>query len=56
MQRRDLLKGVALSGLLGGLLAPTVAAIAKDTADSEAAQALTELQQSMRVLEPKEEQ
>lgn len=51
MQRRELLKGVALSGLLGGLLAPTVAAIAKDKADSEAAQALTELQQALDELE-----
>ena len=51
MQRRDLLKGVALSGLLGGLLAPTVAAVAQDKADSEAAQALTELQQALDELE-----
>lgn len=51
MQRRELLKGVALSGLVGGLLAPTVAAVTQDKAESEAAQALTELQQALDKLE-----
>ncbi|MEZ5502031.1 MAG: DUF1214 domain-containing protein [Halioglobus sp.] len=51
MQRRDLLKGVALSGLAGGLLAPAVAAVAQNKPDSEAAQALAELQQTLDELE-----
>ena len=56
MQRRDLLKGVALSGLVGGLLAQTVATVAQDAvaqnkADSAAAQALAELQQALDELE-----
>jgi hypothetical protein len=51
MQRRELLKGAALSGLIGGLLAPTVAAVALDKPDSEAAQALAELQQALDQLE-----
>jgi hypothetical protein len=56
MQRRDLLKGVALSGLAGGLLAQTVAAVAQDTVaqnkgDSAAAKALAELQQTLDQLE-----
>jgi len=45
MQRRDVLKGVALSGLVSGLLAHTVAAVAQDTPDSAAAKALAELAQ-----------
>jgi hypothetical protein len=51
MQRRDLLKGIALSSLAGGLLAPTVAAVAQGKTDSAAAQALAELQQSLNELE-----
>ncbi|HEY6131994.1 MAG TPA: hypothetical protein VIV27_08240, partial [Halioglobus sp.] len=53
MQRRELLKGVALSGLVGGLLAPTVAAVAvaQDKPDSAAAQALAELQDALDKLE-----
>lgn len=56
MQRRDLLKGVALSGLVGGLLAPTVAAVAQDAVAQKkgvgaAAQALTELQNTLDELE-----
>ena len=58
MQRRDLLKGVALSSLVGSLLAPTMATIAQDKpapalnkADSEAARALAELQQALDELE-----
>lgn len=51
MHRRDLLKGVALSGLAGSLLAPTVSAIAQGKASSAAAQALTELQQALDELE-----
>lgn len=51
MQRRELLKGVALSGLVGGLLAQTVTAVAKDTSDSAAAKALAELQQVLDELE-----
>ena len=41
MHRRDLLKGVALSGLAGSLLAPTVSAVAQGQgkASIEAAQA-----------------
>ncbi len=53
MHRRDLLKGVALSGLAGSLLAPTVSAVAQvqGKANSEAAQALAELQQALDKLE-----
>ncbi len=56
MQRRDVLKGVALSSLMGGLLAPIVTAVAQDTmaqkhGDSAAAQALAELQQALDELE-----
>ena len=51
MHRRELLKGAALSGLIGGLLAPTVAAVAKEKPDSEAAQALAQLQQALDNLE-----
>jgi len=51
MQRRELLKSVALSGLAGSLLAPSIAAVAQDKADSEAAQALAELQQALDQLE-----
>lgn len=51
MHRRELLKGAALSGLVGTLLAPTVAAVIAPTADSQAAQALAELQQALDELE-----
>ena len=54
MHRRELLKGAALSGLVGTLLAPTIALAAEEattTANSEAAQALTELQQALDELE-----
>ncbi|MEZ5571817.1 MAG: hypothetical protein R3E64_07305 [Halioglobus sp.] len=51
MQRRDLLKGAALSGLVASMLTPTVAAVAQDKADSQAAQALAELQQALDQLE-----
>lgn len=56
MQRRDLLKGVALSGLVSGLLAQTVATVAQDAVAqnkgaSAAAQALAELQQALDQLE-----
>ena len=51
MHRRDLLKGAALSGLVGGLVGPTMAAAANGKKDSEAAQALTELQQALDELE-----
>lgn len=51
MQRRELLKGVALSGLIGGILAPTVAAVAQGKPDSAAAKALAELQQALDNLE-----
>ncbi len=51
MQRRDLLKGAALSSLVGGLLSTTVAAVAQDTPDSAAAKALAELQQVLDQLE-----
>ncbi len=44
MHRRELLKGAALSSLVGTLLAPTIAVVAQDKTDSEAAQALAELQ------------
>jgi hypothetical protein len=51
MHRRELLKGAALSGLAATLLAPTIAAVAQDKADSQAAQALTELQAALDQLE-----
>ena len=51
MQRRELLKGVALSGLIGSILAPTVAAVAQGKPDSAAAKALAELQQALDNLE-----
>ena len=51
MQRRDVLKGAALSGLAGTLMAPYLAALANDRADSEAARALGELQQALDDLE-----
>jgi hypothetical protein len=53
MQRRDLLKGAALSGLAGSLLSPTIAAAAKGSDDSQAAKALAELQQALDELEVK---
>jgi hypothetical protein len=55
MHRRELLKGAALSGLVGTLLAPTIAtaanAAAQNKTDSQAAQALAELQQALDELE-----
>ena len=53
MHRRDLLKGAALSGLAGSLLAPTVRAAeqGQGKASSAAAQALAELQQALDKLE-----
>lgn len=51
MHRRELLKGAALSSLVGTLLAPTVSAVAQEKTDSEAAQALAELQQALDNLE-----
>ena len=51
MQRRDLLKGAALGGIAASLLAPTVAAASQGKADSEAAAALAELQQTLDKLE-----
>jgi hypothetical protein len=51
MQRRELLKGVALSSLAGAMLAPAIAVVAQDKADSEAAQALAELQIALDELE-----
>ncbi|MBK6508915.1 MAG: DUF1214 domain-containing protein [Haliea sp.] len=51
MQRRELLKGVALGGLAATLLAPTIAAVAQDKTASEAAQALAELQSTLDELE-----
>ncbi len=51
MQRRELLKGIALSSLAGALLAPTVTVVAEDKAGSQAAQALAELQQALDELE-----
>jgi hypothetical protein len=51
MHRRDLLKGAALSSLAGTLLAPTIATATQGKADSEAAQALAELQQALDELE-----
>lgn len=51
MHRRDLLKGAALSGVAGALLAPSVAAVAQQKADSAAAQALAQLQEALDALE-----
>jgi TorA maturation chaperone TorD len=51
MQRRDILKGAALSSLASAMLANTVAAVAQDTPDSAAAKALAELQQALDQLE-----
>jgi hypothetical protein len=51
MQRRELLKGVALGSLAGAMLAPTIAAVAEGKADSEAARALAKLQQALDELE-----
>lgn len=51
MHRRELLKGAALSSLVGTLLAPTITAVAQEKAESEAAQALAELQQALDELE-----
>lgn len=51
MQRRELLKGAALSTLAGGLLSPSISAADLNRADSEAAQALAELQQTLDEME-----
>ncbi len=51
MQRRELLKGAALGGLAGTLLPPHVAVAAAEKPDSEAAQALGELQKALDDLE-----
>ena len=51
MQRRELIKGAALSGLVGGLLSSTISAADLKNPDSQAAQALAELQQTMDDLE-----
>jgi hypothetical protein len=51
MQRRDLLKGAALSGLAGTLVAPHLAAVTDGRAAGEAARALGELQQALDDLE-----
>jgi len=51
MQRRELLKGAALSGLAGSLLAPALMAATESAADSEASAALAELQHTLDELE-----
>jgi hypothetical protein len=51
MDRRDVLKGAALSGIVSGLLAPTLASAAEAAPDSEASQALGELQSTLDELE-----
>lgn len=52
LDRREVLKGAALSGLVGSLLAPTVArATAAGTPTSEASRALGELQRTLDDLE-----
>ena len=51
INRRNLIKGAALSSLDGTLLAPTIATAARDRGDSQAAQALAELQQALDELE-----
>ncbi len=54
MQRRDLLKATAvgtIAGLAGSLLSPQVLALSEGKADSEAALALAELQQTLDELE-----
>ncbi|CAA0123503.1 Uncharacterised protein [Halioglobus japonicus] len=51
MHRRELLKGAALSSLAGTLLAPTITLAAQNKAESDAAQALVELQQALDELE-----
>ncbi|MFT4517709.1 MAG: hypothetical protein ACI9JM_000086 [Halioglobus sp.] len=51
MHRRDVLKGAALSGLAGTLLSPSVLATGKSKADSEAATALAQLQQTLDEME-----
>lgn len=50
MQRRDLLKGVALSSLAGSLLTPALAA-AGETADTQTSAALGRLQQTLDKME-----
>ena len=51
MQRRDLIKGAALSTITTSLLAPTVTAAAAGRSDSEASAALAELQATLDELE-----
>ncbi len=51
MDRRELIKGAALSSLAGGLLSPTVMAAGSDKPNSEAATALAELQGALDKLE-----
>ena len=51
MDRRDVLKSAALSGVVGSLLSPPLQALAVDSPDSEAAAALKELQKAINELE-----
>ncbi len=51
MDRRDLLKGAALSAVAGTLLAPALQAATPGAGDSEAAAALAELQRALDELE-----
>jgi hypothetical protein len=51
MDRRDVLKGAALSGLVGGLFAPTLSSAATTEPDSEASKAMAELQGALDELE-----
>lgn len=51
MQRRDLLKGAALSGIAGGLLTPAIAAVAKDAGQTQAGAALGRLQRTLDTME-----
>lgn len=51
MQRRDLLKGAALSTVAGSLLAPAIHAAGEKTPDSKAASALADLQALLDDLE-----
>lgn len=51
MHRRELLKGAALGSIAAGLLAPTINAMDEGKMNSEAAQALADLQQALDKLE-----
>ena len=51
MQRRDLIKGAALSTLAASVLTPTVSAASQGEANSEASKALAELQATLDELE-----